>query len=118
MIPWDDELRRLEAEIRADNLARGHQGPTLFCRKNGEPYDKDHFHSRWQYGMKKAIKEGKIERFTEHDLRAKHATDAERQGLDVQANLQHSDRRTTEIYLRAKQVLKVSALDIEGLLEG
>ena len=118
VIPWDDELRRLEVEIRADNLARGHQGPTLFCRKNGEPYDKDHFHSRWQYGMKKAIKEGKIERFTEHDLRAKHATDAERQGLDVQANLQHSDRRTTEIYLRAKQVLKVSALDIEGLLEG
>ncbi|MGQ7249569.1 tyrosine-type recombinase/integrase [Halomonas sp. V046] len=114
MIPWDDELHRLVQQVKADNLVRGRQGPTLFCKRNGKPYDKDQFHSRWQYGMRLAIKEGQIERFTEHDLRAKHATDAERQGLDVQANLQHSDRRTTEIYLRAKQVLRISALEAEG----
>ncbi|MCG7598357.1 tyrosine-type recombinase/integrase [Halomonas sp. McH1-25] len=117
IIPWDDELRRLVTEIKADNLSRGRQGATLFCTRLGTPYDKDRFHSRWQYGMRKAIKEGRIARFTEHDLRAKHATDAEQQGLDVQANLQHSDRRTTEIYLRAKQVLQVSALGADAFLD-
>lgn len=114
MIPWDDELRRLVDEIRADNLARGKQGPTLFCKRNGEAYDKDHFHSRWQYSMRKAIKEGGLTRFTEHDLRAKHATDADNLKLDVQANLQHSDRRTTEIYLRAKRIAEVTMLSAEG----
>ena len=117
VIPWDDELRRLVAEIRADNLARGKQGPTLLCKRNGEAYDKDHFHSRWQYSMKRAIKEGKIERFTEHDLRAKHATDAEIQELDVQTNLQHSDARTTAVYLRAKKVAEVAMLSAEGFFE-
>ncbi|GAB2798847.1 tyrosine-type recombinase/integrase [Halomonas shantousis] len=118
IIPWDDELRRLVMEIKADNLARGRQGPTLFCTREGRGYDKDRFHSRWQYGMRKAMKEGGVQRFTEHDLRAKHATDAEKQGLDVQANLQHSDRRTTEIYLRAKQVLQVSTLGADSFIEG
>nr|WP_299241494.1 tyrosine-type recombinase/integrase [uncultured Halomonas sp.] len=117
IIPWDDELHRLVADIRADNLARGKQGPTLFCKRDGHPYNKDQFHSRWQYGMRKAIHEGGLrERFTEHDLRAKHATDAERQGIDVQSNLQHSDSRTTAIYLRAKKVLTTSLLDAEAFL--
>ncbi|QJQ93958.1 MULTISPECIES: tyrosine-type recombinase/integrase [Halomonadaceae] len=116
VIAWDDELGKLVDEIKADNLSRGRQGPTLFCKRDGMPYNKDQFHSRWQYGMKKAMTEGMIERFTEHDLRAKHATDAERQGIDVQTNLQHSDRRTTEIYLRAKQVLKVSALGADAFI--
>ncbi|MBW5800631.1 tyrosine-type recombinase/integrase [Halomonas elongata] len=117
VIPWDDELRQLVSEIQADNLARGKQGPTLFCKRNGEPYNKDQFHSRWQYGMRLAIKGGGVERFTEHDLRAKHATDAQSQGLDVQSNLQHSDRRTTEVYLRAKEVLRVSALGLDEFVD-
>ncbi|RUR38497.1 tyrosine-type recombinase/integrase [Vreelandella populi] len=113
IIPWDDGLKQLVSEVKADNLSRGKQGATLFCKRNGEAYDKDHFHSRWQYGMRKAIKEGGIDRFTEHDLRAKHATDAELLGIDVQSNLQHSDRRTTEIYLRAKQVATVQSLNAD-----
>lgn len=51
-----------------------------------------------------------IERFTEHDIRAKHETDADEQGYDAMTNLQHSDRRTTESYLRAKRVLTVSTV--------
>ena len=109
IIPWDEEMKCLVREIKADNLSRGKQGITLFCNQDGGPYNKDQFHSRWQYGMKKAIKEGGIERFTEHDIRAKHATDAEKQGIDVQTNLQHSDRRTTEIYIRSKQVQPLDA---------
>lgn len=115
VIPWDDELKRLVELIKADNKQRGVQGPTLFCTKTGGQYDKDRFHSRWQYGMRKAINEGHLrERFTEHDLRAKHATDAERQGIDVMKNLQHSDRRTTAIYLRAKTITETSVLVAEG----
>lgn len=116
-IPWDDELRNLVQEIKADNLLRGKQGPTLFCIRDGSPYNKNSFHSRWQLGMRQAIKEGGIERFTEHDIRAKHATDAEDQGIDPQNNLGHSDRRTTETYLRSKRVLKVSALDADNFIE-
>lgn len=116
IIPWDDELQQLVNEIKADNLERGKQGPTLFCKRCGGAYNKDQFHSRWQYGMRLAVKETGIERFTEHDLRAKHATDADDVGLDVQSNLQHSDRRTTEIYLRAKKVLRISALDADSFL--
>lgn len=113
VIAWDDELRQLVSAIKADNLARGKQGATLFCKRDGEPYNKDQFHSRWQYGMRKAIKEGGIERFTEHDIRAKHATDADHHGIDVQANLQHSDRRTTEIYIRSKKVTSIKTLSMQ-----
>lgn len=116
IIPWDDELIQLVKEIKADNLAQGKQGPTLFSNRYGRPYNKDSFHSRWQYGMRKAIHEGRIERFTEHDLRAKHATDADDQGFDATTNLQHSDRRTTQSYLRAKKVLRVSTLGAEEFI--
>lgn len=118
IIPWDDELTQLVKEIKADNLDRGKQGPTLFCLRNGMPYSKDAFHSRWQYGMRKAMHEGRIERFTEHDIRAKHATDADEQGFDATTNLQHSDRRTTQSYLRAKKVLRVSTLGAEEFISG
>lgn len=118
IIPWDDELAQLVKEIKADNLTQGKQGPTLFSNRYGRPYNKDSFHSRWQYGMRKAIHEGMIERFTEHDLRAKHATDADDQGFDATTNLQHSDRRTTQTYLRAKKVLRVSTLGAEEFISG
>ncbi|MCE3025774.1 tyrosine-type recombinase/integrase [Salinicola sp. DM10] len=112
VIPWTDQLRRIVAWVKASNKR---QGPTLFCDRNGNAYSKDSFHTRWQWGMRKAMKEGGLrERFTEHDLRAKHATDAERQGIDVTTNLQHSDKRTTQVYLRQKQVLSVTALELEG----
>ena len=112
VIPWTDQLKRIVAWVKANNKR---QGPTLFCDRYGKAYSKDAFHSRWQWGMRKAMKEGGLrKRFTEHDLRAKHATDAERQGLDVQTNLQHSDQRTTEIYLRQKKVLSVTALELEN----
>lgn len=108
VIPWTDQLRRIEAWVKAQNKR---QGPTLFCDRNGNAYNKDSFHTRWQWGMRKAMKEGGLrERFTEHDLRAKHATDAERLGINVSTNLQHSDQRTTEVYLRQKRVLSVTAL--------
>lgn len=69
-----------------------------------------------QYDMRKAIHEGSVELFTERDLRAKHATDADEQGFDATINLQHSDRRTTETYLRAKKVLRVSTLGAEAFI--
>lgn len=62
------------------------------------------------------MQEGLVERFTEHGIRAKHATDADEQGFDATTNLQHSDRRTTQSYLRAKKVLRVSTLGAEAFI--
>ncbi len=82
VIPWTEQLRRIVQWVKANNKR---QGATLFCDRYGKPYSKDSFHTRWQWGMRKAIKEGGLrERFTEHDLRAKHATDAERQASTSQ----------------------------------
>ena len=44
-----------------------------------------------------------VERFTEHDLRAKHGA-----GGDATANLLHDDKRTTDAYLRAKKAVTIT----------
>lgn len=117
IIPWDDELRQLVDEVLENNQRSGLQGETLFCNRKGKAYNKDGFHARWQPSMRKALETGAIkERFTEHDIRTMHATDADEQGLDVQQNLQHSDARTTEIYLRGKRVTAIQGISAKSFL--
>ncbi|MGJ8619575.1 MAG: tyrosine-type recombinase/integrase [Methylophilaceae bacterium] len=81
--------------------------PYLFCNKYGQSYVNEEtgnpagFKSLWDRYFKKVIKETKLEvRFTERDLRAKVATDAD--SLEhAQAMLSHSDSKTTnQIYRR------------------
>lgn len=60
--------------------------------------------------MTKALKDTDLtERFTEHDLRAKHATDVDEAGGDATANLLHDETRTTQAYLRSKQTTVITA---------
>lgn len=109
--PWDDEgalLAALEAVSAAHKKRVG--SAYLFHNYKGQPYytldAKGHrarkpyaFISAWQRDMAKFIEEGGV-RFTEHDLRAKVASDAEAE--HAQALMDHATRRTTEeIYRRA-----------------
>jgi len=88
--------------------ARPVLSPYLFCNRKGEGYiDEetglcDGWDSMWGRFMDRVLKETKVtERFTEHDLRAKCASDAE--SLEhARALLSHADARTTEAIYRRK----------------
>ena len=87
--------------------------PFLFCNKRGESYISEKtgtasgWNSMWQRFMKRVLEETKItERFTEHDLRAKCASDA---GTleHAQKLLTHADSRITErVYRRKPEKVK------------
>jgi integrase len=92
--------------------------PYLFCttkgKDRGRPYIKEDgttsgFDSIWQRVMKKALKETKlVERFTEHDLRAKVASDAATDE-EAQRQLDHTNVSTTRaVYRRAPIAMPVS----------
>lgn len=77
----------------------------------GRPYTLDGFESLWQRGMRKALSSGKLsERFTFHDLRAKHATDKDEEALNAQLALGHADPATTKKYIRHALGRKIKPL--------
>jgi integrase len=87
--------------------------PWLFCTKTGEGYfdevtGKPHgWNSMWKRFMKRLLTETKItHRFTEHDLRAKCASDAETLGR-AQQLLGHADSKITKrVYRRRPEIVK------------
>ncbi len=87
--------------------------PWLFCTKRGEGYFDEQsgqatgWDSIWQRFMTRLLAETKIaHRFTEHDLRAKCASDAETLERARQL-LGHADARTTErVYRRKPEVIR------------
>ena len=101
IIEWSDALKEsLDAALK---LKRPVFSLNVFCNRRGQEYTGDGFRSIWQRAMKNAIENEVItERFTEHDLRAKAATDAHEIGLDAQALLGHMDGATTRRYLSSK----------------
>lgn len=102
---WDAELRDCVEKAKA---ARPVLSAFLFCKRNGEGYineetgKADGWDSMWQRFCARVLKETKIETsFTEHDLRAKCASDAET--LEhARALLSHADARTTDKIYRRK----------------
>nr|VFK14562.1 MAG: hypothetical protein BECKLFY1418C_GA0070996_100932 [Candidatus Kentron sp. LFY] len=82
--------------------------PFVFCNRHGQGYFNEAtgtaagWDSMWQRFMARVLKETKVtERFTEHDLRAKCASDAE--NLDhARALLTHEDPRLTQRVYRRK----------------
>lgn len=103
---WSDELRH------AVELAKAARpvdiSPFLFCNKLGQGYIDEStgeargWRSMWQRFMDRLLAETKITvRYTEHDLRAKVASDAE--SLErARALLQHADARTTDAIYRRR----------------
>tara|TARA_R110000851_G_scaffold24091_5_gene69923 strand:- start:114 stop:758 length:645 start_codon:yes stop_codon:yes gene_type:complete len=72
------------------------------CYYNHEENNASGFQSIWRRSMVKALDETKlIERFTEHDLRAKVGSDVE-SDIDAQKLLAHSDAATTRKHYRRR----------------
>lgn len=113
VIQWTPALRECVARIRA--LPRPVSGMYLFCTRQGKPYTGDGFRSIMQRYQRQAIEQGILaDRFTSWDIRAKHAMDAERQGLDPTDQLLHEDPRTTKTYLRERAAIHMMPLAWEG----
>lgn len=99
VMAWSDELRK--AVQAAKRLPRPVRGLYLFCNRKGQPYTGNGFRSIWQRRMRSALDKGVLkERFREHDLRAKAASDAERN--HATELLAHLDSRTTSRHYRRK----------------
>jgi integrase len=114
---WDDKkdpvtgalilgpLRRAADQAKS---VRPALSPFLFANRKGGSYineetgESQGWDSMWQRFMDRVLTETKVtERFTEHDLRAKCASDAE--SLEhARALLSHADARTTEAIYRRK----------------
>ncbi len=108
---WSDELR---AAIQSALEARPNQQSSyLFCNREGDGYINEElgrasgFKSMWQRYIARVLEETKVkESFTEHDLRAKVASDAKT--LEhARSLLAHADSRTTDrIYRRKAEKVK------------
>lgn len=107
---WTDELR---AGVDLAKSVRPVISPFLFCNRNGDGYINEKtgqshgWDSMWQRFMDRVLKETKVkERFHEHDLRAKVASDASTLG-HARALLSHADERTTgKIYRRKPEIVQ------------
>jgi len=103
---WSRELS--EAVAMAKAVRQVTSSSWLFCNKFGDGYlneetgDANGWDSMWQRFMARVIEETKVtEHFTEHDLRAKCASDAET--LEhARALLSHADASTTDRIYRRK----------------
>ncbi|ACU63737.1 tyrosine-type recombinase/integrase [Chitinophaga pinensis] len=116
---WTPELRQAVQEALD---ARPTQVSTfLFCTRRGQCYwdhkkgEASGWESNWQRFMKRVIKETKVtETFTQHDLRAKCASDAPSLA-HAQSLLAHVDARTTNrIYRRKAEVVKPISLNLNS----
>ena len=109
-IQWSPALR--EAVNACTALRRKVTSIWLFCTRAGQPYIKEDgsangFDSIWQRFMAKVLAETNVtDRFTEHDLRAKCASDAE--SLEhAQQLLAHAEAATTRrVYRRRGELVK------------
>lgn len=106
IIEWSDELR--EAISIAKSARPVQIAPWLFCTMRGECYFDEEtgraggWDTMWRNFMGKVLDTTKVkEKFTEHDLRAKCASDAET--LEhARALLAHADGKITERVYRRK----------------
>jgi len=65
----------------------------------------------WQRLQRRAVRDGILEqRFTFHDLRAKHATDKDEEHLNAQLALGHATPEMTKAYIRHPLGRKVDPL--------
>lgn len=110
---WTDALLECIEGAKAVRLAK--VSPYLFCSRRGKSYldeatgEASGWNSMWKRFMERLIEEEKIkERFTEHDIRAKTASDAS--SLEhARAMLAHADSRITEQVYRRKPEMVMPA---------
>lgn len=109
IIEWSDELR---AMVDAAKVVRPVLSPFLFCNRRGKCYVNENgkangWDSMWGRFMDRVLAETKVnERFTEHDIRAKCASDASTLEHARQL-LTHADSRVTDrVYRRKPEIVK------------
>lgn len=111
IIEWSDALR--EAVESAKHVRPVDISPYLFCTRKGGSYANDEtgeasgWKSIWQRFMARILEETEVtERFTEHDLRAKAASDADTLEHAKQL-LAHADSKiTAKTYRRKDEIVK------------
>jgi hypothetical protein len=98
-IAWRVGLR--EAVAAVGRLKRPIRGLYLFCNRKGQPYTGNGFRSIWQCRKRSAMEKGVLkERFREHDIRAKTASDTTAEhAIELMG---HHDGRITEKHYRRK----------------
>lgn len=106
IVAWTSELRT--AVDRAKALTPGFVPLTLFYGKAGKPPAYKNVWRQWR----NACEAAGVENANIHDLRAMSGTHAEQQGEDPTALLGHTDRRTTQRYLRDRSPRVVSGPSI------
>lgn len=111
IISWSDELRSAIGSAKAARPVK--LSPYLFCNRDGECYFDEAtgraggWESMWRGFIGRVMAETEVtDRFTEHDLRAKCASDA--QSLEhARALLSHADSRLTDrVYRRKPELVK------------
>jgi hypothetical protein len=102
IVAWTPELRR--AVESAKSLTRHVTPLTLFYAKGGKTPGYKIIWRQW----KTACKLAGVANANIHDLRALSGTDADRQGIDAQALLGHTDPKMTRRYLRDRSAKVVS----------
>ncbi len=101
-----DGLAEAVAEVIRTHHGDEPRSLYLFCTRSGTQYTADGFRAIWQRAMRKHVDSG-WDRFTEHDLRAKVASDSESLHL-AQARMGHQTPNTTSrVYRRGPQVVAV-----------
>lgn len=106
---WTDALRQAIEEAKA--LRPVHISPYLFCNRKGEGYvtaagRTGSFDSVWRTFMARVKKEHGIEHFTEHDIRAKVASDADSVERAQEVLTHSSPAITQRVYRRAATKIK------------
>ena len=89
------------------------EGELIIKNANGEEYNRHSFGHRWRRCMDRFIEAGG-ERFTFHDLKAKFVTDSQTLGLDPVKQALHDNPRTTKVYLRNRETIEVTSLELGG----
>jgi len=103
---WEAGLKAVVDRIKS--MPRSIRGLYLFCSRRGQPYTSSGFDSIWQRTMRKVLEAGLIqERFTEHDIRAKTATDDPEY---AQKRLGHKSRSMTDKYVKTRRIEKILPL--------
>lgn len=91
---------------QAKAIKRPVRGLYLLCTLRGQPYSYATINTWWQEAREKAgIADAHF-----HDIRAKSATDAKRDGIDYQALLGHSTKAMSDRYIKIEEAQAVDVL--------
>ncbi len=108
-VPWTPQLRESVRLMQSRNPIES--TVHLVLGHNGKPLGPSAYNKRIATAMNKALASGDLkERFNPHDIRATHAVEAERAGLNATDQLLHGDQKTTKVYLRDKKETRITPL--------